>query len=470
MIKDKKKYTFLIIEDNPGDLVIVEDMLDEQILNPVFVHANSFARAIELVEKDGYSAILLDLSLPDKSLHLLVKEILEISPADCPVIILTGYTDIDFSKRAIAQGVMDYLLKDELTSAILYKSIIYAIERKTSVAAIKESEMRYSDLFNLSPQPMWVFEIDSLKFIQINKSATELYGYSEAEFHAMTIMDINPREAFLNHQPSSRAAALKSYRSAEPVFHKKKTGEIIEVEIFSNPIVLKDKQCLSVIVFDITEKKQFELKLIKAILKTQEEERYEIGSELHDNVCQILAATRMNLSMLKDAFHTSKNSIFEQCTSNIDMALVEVRNLSHRLAPVFFDDLTIEAAILKLFETFNAEGKLKLSLHIDDEVSKLPINLEVLLNLYRIIQEQLRNIFKHANASMVTIALSIVEQKLGMTITDDGVGFNITEIKSGIGVANMKRRVESFAGRFEIDSLPGNGCKIEVIIPLGEIL
>jgi PAS domain S-box-containing protein len=469
MIKDKKQYSFLIIEDNPGDLIIVEDMLCEQILNPVIYHANNFTQAMELVKIDGYSAILLDLSLPDKSRELLVSEVMSMSPIDCPIIVLTGYTDIDFSKKAIAQGVMDYLLKDELTAANLYKSIIYSIERKNSIVQIKASEKRYSDLFTLSPQPMWVFEIESLKFFQVNSAAIELYGYREDEFLKMNILDINPREGKTIRRPVAGADPLKSYHSAEPVFHKKKSGEIIEVEIFSNPIEMHHKKCLLAIVFDVTEKKQFELKLIKTILKTQEDERYEIGGELHDNVCQILAATRMNLSMLKDAFHGSNNSIFEQCTSNIDLALVEVRNLSHRLAPVFFDEVTIEGAILKLFDTFNAEEKMKLSLFVDDAVKKLPINLEVLLNFYRIIQEQLRNVFKHAGAKVIKIVLGIVDERLQMSIIDDGIGFNMANNKSGIGITNMKRRVESFAGNFDIYSSPGKGCEIFVSIPLSEI-
>ena len=112
----------------------------------------------------------------------------------CPIIILTGYADIDFSIKSISQGILDYLLKDDLNATTLYKSIIYAIERKKTISELKESEKRYSDLFHLSPQPMWVLDPETFRFVQVNKATIELYGYSEEEFLNMTLMDIKQEE------------------------------------------------------------------------------------------------------------------------------------------------------------------------------------------------------------------------------------------------------------------------------------
>lgn len=91
------------------------------------------------------------------------------------------------------------------------------------------------------------------------------------------------------------------------------------------------------------------------------------------------------------------------------------------------------------------------------------------LNLHRILQEQLRNIQKYANASIIEVDVLMHYHKLKMKISDNGIGFNTDKVKAGIGLANMKRRAELFSGKFEINSSPGNGCEIIIGIPLLEI-
>src|SRR6202000_1221748 len=96
-----------------------------------------------------FDVILLDLPLPDKTGLPLINEVVTLSPG-IPVIVLTGYTDIAFSVKSLALGIADYLLKDELTTMMLYKSIIYSTERKKVMLALEESEKKYGDLFHLS--------------------------------------------------------------------------------------------------------------------------------------------------------------------------------------------------------------------------------------------------------------------------------------------------------------------------------
>ena len=152
MIKDKKTYNIIIVEDNPGDFLLISDYLEEQISNPKIFHTVNFKETKQILEANEnlFDVVLLDLSLPDKSGELLVEEIIFLC-VNIPVIILTGYTDIDFSINSISKGIADYLLKDELNADSLYKSIIYCIERLKKNNELTESEKRYSDLFHLSP-------------------------------------------------------------------------------------------------------------------------------------------------------------------------------------------------------------------------------------------------------------------------------------------------------------------------------
>ena len=259
MIKDKKPYRILVIEDNPPDLALVEEFLTEQILDPVIVHADSFKQASAILSAADilFDVILLDLSLADKSGQDLITEMLRVASL-CPIIILTGYADIDFSIKSISQGILDYLLKDDLNATTLYKSIIYAIERKKTISDLQESEKRYSDLFHLSPQPMWVFDPQTFRFVQVNKATIELYGYSEEEFLSMTIKDITYNEDIpLIEQAKATMKVEEVYISQENYRHQKKNGEIIQVEFQENVIFFKGKKANIVVAFDITEKTKY---------------------------------------------------------------------------------------------------------------------------------------------------------------------------------------------------------------------
>jgi PAS domain S-box-containing protein len=255
MIKDKKLHRILIIEDNAGDFSIVEDFLTEQILNPLIVHAGNFKQASAILTGDHvFDVILLDLTLPDKNGQDLINEMLHIALL-CPIIILTGYDDIDFSAHSISQGISDYLIKDDLNAAIVYKSITYAIERKKTISHLEESEKRYSDLFHLSPQPMWVYESGNFHFIDVNNAAMKHYGYNLVEFLSMTMADLFSYDDMpgMNDNKGNSETAGRNF--SQGIFrHKKKDGEFIDVEVNSNFILFKGEKAVLNLAIDITEK------------------------------------------------------------------------------------------------------------------------------------------------------------------------------------------------------------------------
>jgi PAS domain S-box-containing protein len=468
MIKDRKLYRILVIEDNPGDFLIVEDFLSEQIECPHIDHATNFKEAYKKLSVPGnlFDVILLDLSLPDKSAQGLITEILEIA-LFTPVIILTGYSNIDFSKRSISLGILDYLLKDDLTAVGLYKSVLYAIERKKANLELAASEKQYSDLFYLSPQPMCLYDDGSFKITKVNKAAVQQFGYSEEELLNMTLLDLVPlseKQNVVNQVVGQNRQLNKTYKGYSVAY--KKTGERIEVETFSTPIKLNNTLTNLVIAIDVTEKNLVEQEITKAIIKTQEDERYEIGGELHDNVCQILGASLLNLSMIRKILPEPGLKWYNQCHEYIALATNEIRNLSHRLAPAFFTDSTLEGSFSTLLQSFNIEEKYEIELFFDQAVQAHQISQELQLNLYRILQEQLKNIIKYSNATAIDVEVIVYKQRLRMKISDNGVGFEVNTVKNGIGLANMKRRTELFSGMFELNSAPFQGCSILIEIPV----
>lgn len=244
MDKDRNPYTFLVIEDNLGDYMLIQDYLEEQFIIPTLVRATSYKQAKEQLEQDevNINLIFLDLSLPDKNGIDLVKDVMQISYGR-PVIVLTGYSDISFAITSLSLGVSDYLLKDDITSPMLYKSIIYNIERNKSLTNLHESEKRYSDLFHLSPQPMWVYDLETYRFLDVNKSAEMHYGYDYEEFLNLTIKDIRVNCAGTKPESLLYSSKKDSLMFFEGEFlHKKKCGAVIDVEIRSNIISFKNRK------------------------------------------------------------------------------------------------------------------------------------------------------------------------------------------------------------------------------------
>jgi len=271
MAIDKACFNILIIEDNPGDFALVEDFLFEKIEAPVIRRAENYKTAHEILVdgRCGFDIILLDLSLPDKTGEPLIKEIIEICKG-APVIVLTGYADFAFGVKSLSLGVSDYILKDELTSLSLYKSIRYSSERKKSVAELEESEKKYSELFHLSPLPMYVFELETLNFLDANEAFVRHYGYTREELLRMTLKDIRPPQdvpvfeaGLLRDNQEHKNSSLGIYR------HLKKNGQVIEVDIQANFLRFKGKEAKVTIATDITER----LNYIKAIERQNEKLR-----------------------------------------------------------------------------------------------------------------------------------------------------------------------------------------------------
>jgi two-component system, NarL family, sensor histidine kinase UhpB len=471
MFKDKRAVNILVIEDNAGDYLLIEDYLSEKFEAPSITNAKTFSAAKEMLTNQhaGFDIILLDLSLSDKHGEELITEIGAISKQSI-IIVLTGFSDIAFSVKSLAIGVSDYLLKDDINATALYKSIVYNIERRKTNLQLAESEIRFSNLFQLSPQPMWVFEPQTLKFVQVNLAAIQHYGYTEQEFLSLTILDIRPEDEVQKVKEAMNSRDTLALSTVANRFrHRKKSGELIDVEIYSSPITLDNKLYRSVISIDVTEKVQTDHKLTKAIIKTQEDERYEIGSELHDNVCQLLATSQMLMGMLKNSIEPSAVKIFEQCKEYISLALDDVRNVSHRLAPAFYEDAAMKDTFEMLINNFNVGNRFQIYTEFGESLKSESPGREVQLNLYRILQEQLRNILKYSQARSISVAMDIKNGDLCMRISDDGVGFDVSAVKVGIGISNMKRRAELFSGSLKIRSSPGAGCTISVNIPLKNI-
>ena len=219
---------------------------------------------------------------------------------------------------------------------------------------------------------------------------------------------------------------------------------------------------------DITYQVEEEMRTSKAIINTQEKERQYIGAELHDNVNQILASSLLVLGMVKNEKMAIKaaNEFIDKSKGYITDAIEELRKLSHELAPASFDNSSLKDAFESLLQSFNVNNRFNIKLHFDELCNSVNGNIQI--NLYRIMQEQIKNIVKYAEATKIEITVKQSGDAVNMRIFDNGKGFDPKTSKNGIGLSNIKKRAESFSGKFILNSAPGKGCEIIVEIPVSE--
>lgn len=344
-------------------------------------------------------------------------------------------------------------------------SVSDVTERRSGQQKIESSEKSYRLLFEENPIPCFIVDIQSEQVMMANKSALVKYGYTEEDWQSMPFQYIIHGE-MLNLKRIGNESADEHQSKRYSMRHKKKNGDLIDVELFGHPIEYNNRRCVMLLCNDVSERKEYEVKITKAIIKAQEDERFQMGAELHDNICQLLAYAQMNIGMLSKTIDGNSKKWYDNVSVSVKDALESVRNVSHQLAPAFIRDRPLKDALRMLLESFVSSGKFTFVYNYSNELNDMPMSMDQKLNLYRILQEQLRNIEKHSFATTISVNLMQEEQKVVMTIVDNGKGFEQKDMHAGIGFANMKRRAELFGGMLQVDSKPGGGCEVVATMKL----
>lgn len=322
-----KRYNILIVEDNTGDYLLVDEYLQEfAIVNQLFWSQN-YQHACKFLaqNQNEIDIILLDLTLPDKKGESLIHAFTKFTE-NIPIIILTGYGDTNFAIKSLSLGASDYLMKDSLNATILGKSIVYHIERNKVLVHLKDSEQRYADLFHLSPLPMWVFDLETLNFMDVNEAAIQHYGYSYVEFLTMEISEIHLKKEVPNLlQSMGKVKKNNNSGVIQGEFsHRKKNGEIIQVEIRSNQITYHAREANIILVNDITERN----KQMKAI--SLQNERLQEIAWTQSHVVRAPLARLMGLVNIleKDISNTKEQNVFlghlQQSADDLDKIIREM--------------------------------------------------------------------------------------------------------------------------------------------------
>ncbi|MEI6947184.1 PAS domain S-box protein [Paraflavisolibacter sp. H34] len=364
--------------------------------------------------------------------------------------------------------VTAYPSADQLS--IYFKDIT---DKKRHEQALLESEESYRQLFNNAPLPQFIYDRRTLRFLKVNQAALLTYGYTEEEFLQISALELRPEEErakFLDHIQTWKQEACP-YTTVWQ--HRIKSGERITVEVAASRIVYRGQPAILATMNNITEKIRLEEKIVRlkalrqrkimeATVGAQERERAAIGRELHDNINQILTTTNMFLELAEENEALCLEMI-ARSRDNLSHAIREIRALSRELTTSTLEDIGLSNAVRELAENYRRASRFHLQVACDGQLDH--IGMDVQVALFRIIQEQLNNIVKHAEAKNVGIKLRFGGREIRLQVRDDGKGFDTRLPRQGLGIRNMQNRAELHNGRLRLTSAEGKGCTLDVHIP-----
>ncbi|MEI6949953.1 PAS domain S-box protein [Paraflavisolibacter sp. H34] len=356
--------------------------------------------------------------------------------------------------------------------------------RRRAIAALEESEQRFRSL--VRDLKVGVMLLDSNGHMLLcNRFTQEMIGLGEEEMKGRAFWDVF---ADLVHEdgrvvgPADRPVK-KAIRLQKPVknfvagLRGPKGGARIWMIINADPVLDDQGNILHIVtsVTDITERKELEQQLLheqvsrqklltKATIEGQEKERKEIGKELHDNIGQQLTTIKLYLDLAGTAADPATRDLVRRATKSVSYVINEIRSMSRALVPPTLGDLGLIESINELIDSISQTQRIELRFDYFDFEERL-LAEDKRLMLFRILQEQLNNVLKHARASLVTIVLRLTKTEVALLIEDDGKGFDTALPRRGMGLANMKSRAELFGGQVEVISTPGKGCTVKVTVP-----
>lgn len=351
-------------------------------------------------------------------------------------------------------------------------------EMKHVVEQLVSSEKKYKQLFENNPLPMMMLSYPELDIVDVNEAALLQYGFSKNDFLRKNIKDIQLSEDMLNFKDYIKEN-ITGYHDAGIWKHRKKDGNIIFVEMFVHGMLVNGLNTKLVLAHDITQKIEAEnrqkdhleqIRLLTGHLQeVREEERKNVARDIHDELGQQLTVLKMGIAWMIRKSKEGDNNVEAGLTNllgTIDGTMKAVRRICAELRPSVLDDIGLEAAMewhIKQFSDTTGIAVHFSNLHKDIEVAT-----DIKTTLFRIFQESLTNIARHAEAKTVNVELNIMEAIITMTITDDGKGFDmsVADQKHTLGILGMKERSLAHGGEYTINSKPGKGTSVKVSIPL----
>lgn len=346
-------------------------------------------------------------------------------------------------------------------------------EMKQALERVRYSEEKYRSLIEQAADTIALFD-DKMKILDVNQSATKLLGYSKEELVNMSLQNVLS-SVELKTDPINFNLLDKGESTIKLRKMIRKNGSVVETEV--NTKKLADGTFLALI-RDLTERKKAEQELkhsyeairelVSHLQDIREEERLKMAQEVHDELGQQITIMKMDVSWLDQKLvdHPLLKEKTEGLKKTLDATVKTVRRIASELRPSILDDMGLAVAIE--WHTRELEKRSGLKINIEDVNDVDGLTEQTKINLFRVVQESLTNVVRYAKASGVTIALEKSEKEIRLSIKDNGVGFDPASIavKKTLGILGMRERIAALGGELKLESSPGNGTVINVVIPV----
>jgi len=380
---------------------------------------------------------------------------------------------------SLCVGLLVHLLYRRMTMyrAARDQALTEVEQRKAAQRALRDAETRYHGVFDSATDGLLVLD-DAGQIMEANPQACDMSGHEAGGLagRSMQVLFDNDRRGigvlddFLRQVKSFGAARLEAAV-------KRGDGSVLNVEIRGTTLKYDGAPRLLAILTDVSDLKQAverHTQLSRKVLMTQEEERRRISRDLHDELGQILTALHLELDWIREESTSAPDELqesFGNAAGMVESAAEELRRICRGLRPPLLDDLGLEPAIRLLIEEEQGRTGLEADVAIQLDDSDHAIAPDVALCVYRVLQESLHNIRRHASASSVSISLSCSDSELCLSVYDDGVGFDMGKKRedrsgSGFGIAGMRERAFLIHGTLDVRSEPHQGTRVTLRAPL----
>lgn len=475
----------LILEDQPKDAEMVIHELCQAGYDPEFeivstesAYLSALRRLPDIILADyflaGFDAL--------RALDLLHELRLEI-----PFILVTGALE-DIGLECLRRGASDYLIKDRL--ARLGPAVRHAVEksrlqreRESTENALRESEQRFRRIFASNMVGIYFWKTDGY-ITEANDSFLNMVGHTREDVQsgAMRWSNMTPPEH--RHLDERALQEIRTLGFCRP-FEKEYTGKNgLRVPVMVGGTMLDGSHDSGVcFVLDITSRKNTEAalqqikeqlqKLSHRLIEVQEMERRHLARELHDEIGQNLTAAKINLqTILSYPDPPTLNPRLEESIVLLDRLLEQTRSLSLDLRPPLLDHLGLVPTIRWYASQQAHRSRIRIQFQGSEGVTRLNPLIET--TCFRVAQEAITNAVRHSKAASMTVNLRIHDQHLHLRLSDDGIGFDPSQIMAraaegaSLGWIGMRERVSLAGGRIECSSSPETGTAINAWFPLSE--
>lgn len=489
----EERWNILLIEDDPDDYLLTRAILNDARQGRFTIDwQRTFESGLEAIIAQPYDVALLDYGLGE---HSGVDLLQAAASRGCqvPVILLTGRGSYQVDLQAMQAGAVDYLNKAEVTPALLERSIRYAIERRQTEAVllaqkqqlewqnrqILESEERFR--LTLSRTSIVVFTMDrDLRYTWVHNPP---FGLCEKDFLGRTDEEILGEDAAGGFTALKRAV-LESGTGQRREVVTGIGGVWLYFDMSIEPLHDAAGQVcgLTGAAVDMTQLRQLEARQVKyntqvhlqrLLLENREQERLQIARDLHDGPIQDVIALIFAIDMAQQGSTDLEHiKTLREISAGAQKLVSELRSVCNQLRPPTLSQFGLARTIRSLAEEIHRRHpELVFQFELADDTHRLSDSMR--LALYRIFQECLNNIIRHANAHRVSVRLQVTEDEAQLTVADDGRGFDVRSddwtpyAQAGhLGLVGMKERAEAIGGTLQVQSSPGAGTQVNVIIPI----